>query len=79
MFNMYHNGIKHMLRDGCAGIPNLSPLPACFYLISIFSHVDPVYHALCCEVMTLLGPVYGILFDVKYSIMFDSFHFMYIL
>ena len=24
MFNMYYNGIKRMLRDGCAGIPNLS-------------------------------------------------------
>ena len=23
MFNMYYNGIKRMLRDGCAGIPNL--------------------------------------------------------
>ena len=26
MFNMYHNGIKRMLRDGCVGIPNLSPI-----------------------------------------------------
>ena len=25
MFNMYYNVIKRMLRDGCAGIPNLSP------------------------------------------------------
>jgi len=25
MFNMYYNGIKCMLRDGRAGIPNLSP------------------------------------------------------
>ena len=24
MFNMYYNGIKRMLRDGCAGFPNLS-------------------------------------------------------
>ena len=24
MFNMYYNGIKRMLRDGCAGITNLS-------------------------------------------------------
>ena len=24
MFNMYYNGIKRMLRDGCTGIPNLS-------------------------------------------------------
>ena len=24
MFNMYYNGMKRMLRDGCAGIPNLS-------------------------------------------------------
>ena len=26
IFNMYYNGIKCMLRDGCAGIPNLSPI-----------------------------------------------------
>ena len=32
MFNMYYNGIKHMLRDGRAGIPNLSPIQIHFNL-----------------------------------------------
>ena len=29
MFNMYYNGIKRMLRDGCTGIPNLSRTLTC--------------------------------------------------
>ena len=41
MFNMYYNGIKRMLRDGRAGIPNLSHI---FVFDSIFFGSTHIKH-----------------------------------